>query len=324
MGESANGDRPRVTVVTPVFNEEDGLEDYAAEVRETLLERPEADFSVLFVDDGSSDGSWEVIRRLCAGDLRFTGVRLSRNFGSHTALAAGFDHVGPDANAVVTLAADLQDPPQTVLSFVEEWRQGAKIVWGKRVDRRDSRWRIAASKLFHGLLRRYAMPKGSKFTTGSFFLMDRQVLEAVRRFDETNRITFALVAWTGFDQAEVPYDRRKRVAGTSGWKFGGMIKAMYDAFISFSELPIRVMRWVAMISMLAAITLFGYFLAVGILGTSAPGWASQMLLLSLFFGIQFWLLATIGEYLTRIHREAARRPLYFISETAGGLGDASS
>jgi glycosyltransferase involved in cell wall biosynthesis len=320
----SGNNRPRVTVVTPVYNEADGLESYAAEVTEVLLDNPEIEFSVLLVDDGSNDGSWETIRRLCTGDPRFAGVRLSRNFGSHTALAAGFNHVGGETDAVATLAADLQDPPQTVLSFVEEWRSGAKIVWGKRANRRDSRWRIAASKLFHWLLRRYAMPKGSKFTTGSFFLMDRQVLEAVRQFNETNRITFALVAWTGFDQAEVPYERRKRTAGTSGWKFGAMIKAMYDAFISFSELPIRVMRWVAVISMLAAIGLFGYFLAVGILGTSAPGWASQMLLLSFFFGIQFWLLATIGEYLTRIHREAARRPLYFVSETAGGLGDASN
>jgi dolichol-phosphate mannosyltransferase len=314
-------ERPaRVTVVTPVYDEAAGLDAYEAAVTDVLLSRTDVDFTVLLVDDGSSDGSWPAIRELCARDPRFRAVRLSRNFGSHTALAAGFDHVDDDAGAVATLAADLQDPPETVLAFVEEWRRGAHIVWGERTVRGDARWRRAASRLFQGLLRRFAMPKGSRFTTGSFFLMDRVVLEAVRRFEEANRITFALVAWTGFDQARVPYERRERRSGVSGWSFGSMLRALYDAFISFSTLPIRVMTWVAIASVLVTLGLAGYFLAVGLTGTSAPGWASQMLLLSLFFGIQFWLLATLGEYLTRIHREAARRPLYFVSDRTGADG----
>ncbi len=309
-------DRPTIAILTPVFNEAENLDAYAAEVSTTLLDRPDLDCRVLFIDDGSSDESWPMIEKICASDPRFRGIRLSRNFGSHRALSAGFAHA--EGDAVVTLAADLQDPPDTVLEFIAAWRRGAKIVWGERASRQDSRWRVLASRLFHWLLRRYAMPKGSKFTTGSFFLIDRKVLEAVRQFDEANRITFALVAWTGFDQVTVPYNRRRRTGGTSGWSFGQMMKSMYDAFVGFSGLPIRMMELAALSAFLVSVGLVIYLLVVWATGTRVPGWTSQMLLFSVFFGIQFWLTAIVGEYLSRIHGEVVRRPLYFVSEATGG------
>lgn len=306
--------RPRLTVITPVYNESANLHNYVAEVTEVLLERPDLNVDVLFVDDGSHDDSWDVITQIARNDARFRGIRLSRNFGSHTAITAGLDSVGPDVDAVSVLAADLQDPPSTILEFVERWRNGAEIVWGQRTTRLDSRWRILASRMFHTLLRRYAMPKGSKFTTGSFFLIDRKVMGAVSQFAEANRITFALVAWTGFEQETVSYARRKRVAGTSGWSFTDMLRAMYDAFVGFSGLPIKLMEGAALISLLIAILLAVYLVVASLTrGIRVPGWTSQMLLLAVFFGIQFWLIAIVGQYLARIHQEVVRRPLYFVS-----------
>jgi glycosyltransferase involved in cell wall biosynthesis len=306
---------PRVTLITPVHNETENLQTYVKEVTTTLLDQADIDADVLFVDDGSSDDSWKFIMAIAENDNRFRGLRLSRNFGSHVAITAGIDNISPESDAAVVLAADLQDPPATVLEFIKRWRAGADIVWGRRATRLDSRWRIWASRLFQGLLERYAMPKGSQFTTGSFFLIDRKVIEAVSQFAEANRIMFALVAWTGFEQDTVEYARRKRMAGQSGWKFTDMIKTMYDAFVGFSAIPIKLMQGAAFISLLAAIILTAYILIASFTrGIRVPGWTSQMLLLTVFFGVQFWLVAIVGQYLARIHREVVRRPLYFVSQ----------
>lgn len=313
--------RPRITVVTPVYNEAENLARYADEVTTVLLDDQDIDFHVLLVDDGSADGSWALIEEIAARDPRFEGLRLSRNFGSHIALGAGFAAVDDDADAVATLACDLQDPPDTVLEFLEAWRSGADIVWGARRERGDERWRVWASKLFTRLLRKHAMPQGSQFTTGSFLLMDRLVLRCVQRFREHNRITFALVAWTGFEQQRVTYDRRKRLAGTSGWKFSRMMRTMYDAFVGFSTLPTRVMTTAAFAAFLLSAALVGYLLVVAVLGSPVPGWTSQMLLLSAFFGVQFSLTAIMGEYLQRIHAEVLGRPLYFVSQSTRPRSD---
>lgn len=151
-------ERRRVTIVTPVYNEEASLPMYAEAVRGTLLNLPDPQFEVLFVDDGSTDASWRAIETICASDARFRGVRLSRNFGAHIAVCAGLDAVQSDA--AVVLACDLQDPPETVREFVAKWRAGADIVWGHRRERGDSLWRRLSSALFGASMRRYAMPRG--------------------------------------------------------------------------------------------------------------------------------------------------------------------
>jgi dolichol-phosphate mannosyltransferase len=311
---SAGGkQRPVVTVVTPVFNEAENLPRYEQAVRDTLLSCPDVDFEVLFVEDGSTDGSWQGIADICRRDRRFRGLRLSRNFGSHAALCAGLRQAGGDAVAIV--ACDLQDPPAVVLEFVRRWREGARIVWGKRRTRADSWWRVRASRSFEALMRRYAMPPGSLFATGSFLLMDRRVLECYRQFPETNRITFALVAWTGFEQAVVEYDRPARLAGTSRWPLRRLIKTAYDAFLSFSHVPFGLVSGLGVALFLLSIPLCIYLVLCYLLGDPKPGWASTMLALTFFFGFHFIFMSIQGEYLSRIYSEAVRRPLYFISET---------
>ena len=303
--------RPEIVVLTPVYNEEQNLPFYVEKVR-LLLDRTDASFRFLFIDDGSTDRSWETIQEICRQNDRFEGIRLSRNFGSHAAVTAGFYHA--EGDAIATLACDLQDPPEVILLFLEEWRQGARIVWGKRRTRADDAWRIWTSDFFHRLLKRHAMPKGSRFTTGSFFLVDRKVAECFRQFKEANRITFALVAWTGFDQAVVEYDRIRRERGVSGWNLSRMLKTMYDAFIGFSLLPVRLITAIGISAFGVALVTSLYLVTSWFLHKPIAGWTSLMLFLSTFFGLQFLVLGVIGEYLYRIYSETVRRPIYFVSD----------
>jgi glycosyltransferase involved in cell wall biosynthesis len=305
---------PRVTIVTPVYNEAAGLPSYEQTVRDALLSRPDCVARVLLIDDGSTDDSWRRICEIAARDPRFRGLRLSRNYGSHVALSAGFANAG-DADAIATLACDLQDPPAVVPQFIDAWKQGADIVWGKRKTRAESALRVWTSRAFERLIARFAMPRGSKFTTGSFLLIDRRVAECFARFQEQNRVTFALVAWTGFAEAVVEYHRQQRVAGASGWTYGRMVKTMYDTFIGFSLLPIRVMTIAGAAVSLLTIPLGAYLLTVRLMGRPFPGWTSVMLALTIFFGLQFLMMGVVGEYLYRIYAEVVRRPLYFVSAT---------
>jgi glycosyltransferase involved in cell wall biosynthesis len=306
---------PRVTIVTPVYNEEASLSAYREAVSRLLISRDDVHFEVLFVDDGSEDRSWQIIESFCRESPRFRGLRLSRNFGAHVALSAGIDHAGGDA--VATLACDLQDAPETLLAFVEKWCGGADIVWGHRRTRDERRGRVWVSNVFFRLIRLYAMPRGSKFTTGSFFLIDRAVADCFRQFREQHRVTFALVAWTGFDQDIVYYDRRARHAGSSGWTFGLMVKAMYDTFIGFSNLPPRLFTLTGAILFLLNIPFTIYLVIDFLFFNPMPGWTGIMCALSAFFGVAFLMLGMMSEYLHRIYLETSRRPLYFISKSSG-------
>ena len=171
--------KKKIIVLTPVYNEEDSLHRYIEVVSDVLFQNKDYNFSILFIDDGSVDSSWELICEFSRKEpLLFQGIRLSRNFGSHTAIAAGLEQI-ENYDAVVILACDLQDPPETILFFLKKWEQGASIVWGKRQSRDDSPWRIVTGQIFSWLMRRFAMPKDSKFTTGSFFLIDKKVAFAL-------------------------------------------------------------------------------------------------------------------------------------------------
>jgi glycosyltransferase involved in cell wall biosynthesis len=302
---------PIIQILTPLYNEEKSFDIYVEAVERVLLSRLDVEYRCLLIDDGSTDGTWELIQQQCRASPRFRGLRLSRNFGAHAAETAGLDLC--DADAVAILPADLQDPPEAILSLVEAWRQGADVVFGRRRIREDSRWRILTSKVFEALLRRFAMPKGSKFATGGFLLMDRKVVECVRQMREANRLIFGLVAWTGFRQAVVEYDRHRRAVGRSAWSFGRMVKSMYDGLIGFSGTIPRAVTllgaFFSLIGFLAAL----YFLLNAVFFSPLPGWSTIMVILSLFFGIVFMILGTICEYLLRIYVESTRRPLYFIA-----------
>lgn len=307
---------PTISIITPIYNEEASLALYAQAVEKELFTNTSINVEVILVDDGSDDSSWSIIEELCARDARYQGLRLSRNFGAHAALSAGI--MNADGDAVATLAADLQDPVSVITEFIDTWRDGAQIVWGRRRSRADESWRVLTSGVFFRLIRRYAMPPGSKFSTGSFFLIDRRVAECFKQFPERNRITFALVAWTGFHQEIVDYDRQGRNAGKSGWSFARMLKAMYDTFIGFSEVPARLMTITGIVTSLLSIPFSLYLVMSWWLTDTVPGWTGLMLGVTVFFGLQFLMMGLVGEYLYRIYSEVTARPLFFISQEAGG------
>jgi hypothetical protein len=219
------------------------------------------------------------------------------------------------------LACDLQDPPEVILEFLERWKKGVKIVWGRRRSRQDGLLRMFFSRVFFELLSRFAMPRESKFSTGSFLLADQKVVRCFNQFQERNRITFAIVAWTGFDQDVVEYDRKVRQSGRSKWNFSKMIKTMYDAFIGFSVLPVRAMTVLGICVSVLTMGFLVYLILTWVLGHPAPGWTSQMLAISFFFGVQFLLMGITGEYLYRIYAEVVGRPLYFVSEITSKLNE---
>jgi glycosyltransferase involved in cell wall biosynthesis len=313
---------PRLVVITPVYNEEANLDRYASAVSEVLFAQTDVDIRVVFVDDGSHDLSWHKLVALTEASSRFSAIRLSRNFGAHLALAAGFDSVGDEVDAVAILACDLQDPPTAVLEFIRAWRDGADIVWGQRRSRADEDWRRSASSLLESMLRRYAMPRYSLFTTGSFLLMDRKVLACMKQFREQSRVTFALVAWTGFNQTVVSYDRAARQAGRSGWRLAQMLNSAYDVLIGFSPLPAKVITCLGLGMFAISLLVLIYLLLTWAFSRVQPGWTGMMATMTICFGTLFMMLGVTAEYLHRIFIEAKNRPLYFVAAHAGQARDA--
>jgi dolichol-phosphate mannosyltransferase len=273
-------------------------------------------WEMVFVDDGSRDSTPQLIAQLHREDPRVRGVRLSRNFGSHVAIAAGLDHVQGDL--AVVLAADLQDPPQVIPQFVERWRAGADIVWGARETREDPLPRRLFARLFYGLIVRTALPSIPRTGTGSFCLIDGVVVNAFKQFQERNRLTFGIISWSGFTQEQVPYRRAARHAGRSKWSLGQLVKTAIDTFVSFSYVPLRLISYLGLLVSLLSFA-FGIYIIVDYLvaGTQLRGWPSLMAAILFLGGAQLITLGVLGEYLWRTSEEAKRRPLYLVREGIG-------
>ena len=303
-----------ISIVTPVYNEEETLIIYYNTIQKELFDKIDVNFEVLFVDDGSTDNSWEIIKSISCRDNRFKGIRLSRNLGSHIALTAVFKNaIGA---AVATLACDLQDPPSLIIEFIKKWHEGFHVVWGVKKNRKDKIWKIFTSKTFEYLLRKYVMPANSKFSTGSFLLIDHKVLSYYNRFKESNRITFAIVAVLGFKQFRVYYSRSTRLLGKSGWNFSKMVKTMFDAIVSFSYSHVRLIALFSIISIIIQIPFIIYTIYLFASNrTSNIGWISTILSITFFSSLILLNLVLILEYLIRIYSNTAQRPLYFIEDT---------
>jgi glycosyltransferase involved in cell wall biosynthesis len=308
--------RPLITIVVPVFNEHDNIRPFYEAVSVVIRSVPEYDWEFMFVDDGSRDGSFEVLSALRDRDHRVQALRFPRNFGSHVAIAAGIDYCRGDA--AVVMAADLQDPPALIREFVERWRRGHDIVWGARTGRDDNPLRSYAIAMFYRLVRRFAIPTYPRGGTGSFCLISRPVIDAFRQCQERNRLTFGLVAWSGFRETSVPYHRPRRLIGSSSWTVRRMLKAAIDTFISFSSLPIRTISMLGLL-VSALSFVFGVYVFINqvFFGTRVQGWTSVMLAVLVLGGVQLLMIGVLGEYLQRILDEARARPLYILERTLG-------
>jgi glycosyltransferase involved in cell wall biosynthesis len=308
-------ERPEITLVIPVLNEAAGLDALVAELHNCLDGRDFA-WSVLFVDDGSTDGTLARIRDLNAADSRFAAISFSRNFGKEIAIAAGLKHAGGDA--VVIMDADLQHPPELVRAFVAEWRRGARIVFGQRQSRESDSWaRQLYSRLFHFVFRHIAqtrLPLG----VVDFLLMDRQAVDTINRLGERTRFSKGLYAWIGFPSAVVPFESHDRFVGKSRWSFVKLASFALDGFVSFSSLPLKVWSYVGALVSLAAIAYGIYFMVRSLIfGVDVPGFPSLIVSIMFFAGVQLISLGILGEYLARIYEEVKARPLYVVAEEVG-------
>ena len=308
--------KPLLAVVVPVFNEEGNLRAFHEAVSEVMRSLGDYEWEFIFVDDGSRDGSFDVLAGLRKQDDRVHALRFPRNFGSHVAIAAGLDHCHGDA--AVVMAADLQDPPALIRDFVARWREGYDVVWGARTGRDDGALRAWGMGLFYRLVRRFAIPTYPSGGTGSFCLITRPVIEAFRQCNERNRLTFGLIAWSGFRETAVPYHRPRRLVGSSSWTLRKMLEAALDTFVSFSSLPIRAISFLGLLVSGLSFVFGVYVFANQILwGTRVQGWTSVMLAVLLLGGVQLLMIGVLGEYLQRILEEARARPLYIVERTLG-------
>ncbi len=301
-----------LSIVTPAYNEAANLPQLHARLVETMT-RVGGDWEWVIVDDHSRDDTFQVIENLALRDARVRGFRLSRNSGSHVAITCGLHHV--DGDAAVMMAADLQDPPDTLSAMIARWRHGAQVVWATRRAQPGERPHRGFATLYYWIMRNVVGMREMPARGADFFLIDRAVLDAYRRFPERNVSVLALITWLGFRQEFVEYDKQPRVAGQSGWTFSKKVKLVIDSVASFSEFPIRVCSYIGL-------TLMGIGVIVLIVSlTLLPALGAGILFLLAVFlglsGLQLLALGIVGEYVWRALDESRRRPAYLIEAMAG-------
>ena len=301
-----------LSIITPAFNESENLVPLYERIA-AAMSALGADWEWIVVDDHSRDRTFALVGELAVRDARVRGVRLARNSGSHVAITCGLHHAQGDAAAI--MAADLQDPPETLGPMLERLRQGAQIVWAVRRARPGDRTHAGFAAFYYWMMRRVAGLHEMPARGADFFLVDRVVLDAFRRFPERTSSVLALITSLGFRQEFVEYDKQPRMAGQSGWTLARKIRLVIDSLTAFSSLPIRLCSYAGVVLALAGV-------AIGVLGIAQlPDLGGGILLLLAAIvglaGIQLLALGMLGEYLWRTLDEARRRPQYLVEALAG-------
>lgn len=307
-----------MTVVIPVLNEERGLGKLMARLAPVLDALPGASWTIVFVDDGSTDGTLDTLRRLNAADPRVRAASLSRNFGKEVAVAAGLTYAA-DSDVAVIMDADLQHPPELLPAFVAGWREGYDIVYGVRNDREaDSPLRRLFARVFY---RTFSMVSGTRLPKGAgdFRLLTRRAVAALNRFGERARFNKGLYAWIGFKTKGLPFDVPERAeGGGSRWRLRPLARFALDGVASFSTTPLRVSSYLGLaISMLAFAYAAGFAIKTLIFGEDIKGFPTLIVSIMFFSGAQLISLGVIGEYIGRIYEEVKARPLFLVADEVG-------
>jgi glycosyltransferase involved in cell wall biosynthesis len=303
---------PTLTIVIAAYNEQAALPAMHPRLAK-VLDGLDVAARVLYVDDGSRDGTWEQLRLIAEADPRVSLLRLARNFGKELALTAGLDLVQDDA--AIVLDADGQDPPELIPDFVAKWREGYDVVYGTRSRREGETWlKKLTAHGFYRVMRRLSdtdIPRD----TGDFRLMSRPVLDALRQLRERQRFMKGLFTWVGFRQVSLPYERQARVAGATKFNYWRLWNLALEGITSFSTVPLRLATYVGVLAALLAFAWGLWIIARTVLwGDPVEGWPSLMTVVLFLGGVQLVALGIIGEYLGRLYVEAKQRPLYLVSE----------
>jgi len=308
-----------ISVIVPVKDEEQAIAPLVERVSQVLGDVPSIGpdgFEILFVDDGSSDGTLGAIRSAHTNDPRVRAISLSRNFGKEAALTAGLEHAR--GQAVVPMDVDLQDPPEVLPEMIEKWRSGFDIVYGVRTDRAsDSLPKRMTADLYYRAHNRLSNDKIPEHA-GDFRLLDRKVVDTIARMPERNRFMKAMFAWAGFKQASVPYRRAARATRLSKFNYWQLWTFALDGITSSSTVPLRVWSYLGGLVALFALA-YAMFIAIRTLvfGIDVPGYASLIVSVLFLGGLQLLSLGILGEYVGRILIETKARPLYVIREQIG-------
>ncbi len=313
MGEQDGTNVGFISVVTPAYHEMKNL-PLLYERLKTVLDKLPYDWEWVIVDDHSADDTFSVIESLAAQDRRVRGIRLARNSGAHIALTCALHAARGDC--AITLASDLQDPPETIPLLLDKWHAGNKVVWAARSQRLgESVQRIQTSKLYYWMMRHVAGLKKMPPMGADFFLADKDVLVAFRRFREGNASIMALITWMGFRQTSIDYTKQARVHGESGWTLRKKLKLFVDSITGFSYMPVRFMSYLGI-----GIALLGFLYAAvvilnAIFGSPPQGWTTLLVVVLVLGGVQMVMMGVLGEYLWRALDEARHRPLYLVEVT---------
>jgi glycosyltransferase involved in cell wall biosynthesis len=301
-----------LTVVIAAHNEEAVLPQMHARLAQAL-DGLDLQTRLLYVDDGSRDGTWPTLLRLAAEDTRVGLLRLSRNFGKELAMTAGLDLV--DSDAAIVLDADGQDPPELIADFVAKWREGYDVVYGTRVARDGETWlKRGTAALFYRIINRLSTTPVPA-DTGDFRLMSRRVLDALRGLRERQRFMKGLFAWVGYAQVSIPYRRAPRLAGGSRFNYWRLWNFALDGITSFSTVPLRAATYLGLATAALAFAYGAWIVAKTLIwGDPVQGWPTLMAVVLFLGGVQLMALGVIGEYLGRLYLEAKQRPLYLVSE----------
>ena len=309
----------KVSIVVPCFNEEACLIELHQRLSAAARSVARADYELVLVNDGSSDGSWPAMRRLAANDAHVVAINLSRNHGHQLALTAGLDLCRGDT--ILIIDADLQDPPELLAPMLQAMREsGADVVYGVRRSRSgETAFKRATAHGFYRLLSR-ATEVDIPLDAGDFRLMSRRALDALLAMPEQARFIRGMVAWIGFKQVPFAYDRQTRFAGETKYPLRKMIRFALDALTGFSSAPLKLASHVGFGLSVGSVLLVLYIAYAWLSGRSIQGWTSLMLIVVILGAIQMFVLALMGEYIGRLYNEAKKRPLYIVEEIAGGDG----
>jgi dolichol-phosphate mannosyltransferase len=312
---------PRVSVAISLYNEEEVFPELLRRLRAVLDTIPGGPHEVVFVDDGSADGTFEKVAAAAAEDPRVVGVSLSRNFGHQAALSAALDYVTGDV--VVVMDGDLQDAPEVIPRFLEEHRKGFDVVYARRTGRKEGWVLRACYFVFYRLIAALSSVR-LPLDAGDFSLLSRRVVEEVNAIPEHHRYLRGLRTWVGFRQTGIPVERSARSAGSSRYTIGKLLRLAFDGVFAFSMGPLRAAAILGLLAVAGALLFSAYAVYVKFaLGKSPQGFTALILVVTFFSGVQLLFLGVIGEYLGRVYEETKRRPQYVVGKTVGCVRKAS-
>jgi glycosyltransferase involved in cell wall biosynthesis len=301
-----------ISIVTPFFNEEAGIEKYFLELEKTFKKIPQVSYEIIAIDDGSLDATFSMLKAIAAKNKNIKIIKLSRNFGKEIALSAGLDYAFGDA--VIPMDADLQDAPSAIAAMIEKWQEGYKVVLAQRFNRQDPFLKKFTAKIFYKIASKimdFALPSN----VGDFRLMDKIVVVEIRKMRERTRFMRGILSWVGYKTATIKFERPQRLSGKTKYNYKAIINYALDGIFSFSTFPIRLITYFGFfISLFSFAYLIYILIAKLVFGQGVAGYASIMSVILFFSGINFIFIGAIGEYVGRIFNEVKQRPLYIVEE----------